>query len=90
MSDSLKSVKKGSTPLTGGPSSMGLQASMMGFPARLAALARLRASAATFPLTASTSSSPKAAASAKLPRDAEGFCAAQSASLPGDLEPTFT
>ena len=86
----VKIRKKLQTPLTGGRSAIGLVASMTGFPARFAAVARRNASAATAPLTARTTRSANAAASAKPPIRPSGFCAAQSPSFDGSRVPTIT
>jgi len=80
MRDSSRVVKKRSTPWIGGASAIGLVASMTGFAAKFSAPARRRASAATCPRTARTTSSPKCAASAKLPTRPVGWSVAHSAS----------
>ena len=69
ISDMLMSVKNRSTPFSGGASSIGLQASITVFPARFFAPASVSASAAALPFTASTISSPNAAASANVPTE---------------------
>src|SRR5215472_7404610 len=69
---------------------MGLHASITVFPARFCAPASFSASAATLPLTASTTISPNCAASAKVPVVLPGFPADHSASLAGERLPIFT
>src|SRR5579863_4709432 len=90
ISDRSRLVKNLSTPLTGGASAIGLVASMTGLPARFAAPAILSTSAATVPLTASTTISPNFAASAKLATCAPLCSATKSLSLPVSRVPSAT
>src|SRR5271166_3090433 len=64
ISESLSVVKYDSTPLTGGPPPIGLQASITGFPSSAPVPTSFNASSAASPATASTTTSPKVPASA--------------------------
>ncbi len=81
--------KKRSTPFSGGASAIGFVASINGFPAKLASPAARSASAAAVPLTASTTSSPKRAASAKPPTRAFAFPALHASSFAGSRVPSI-
>ena len=69
---------------------IGLVTSMTGLPAKFAAPARRSTSVAAVPLTASTTSSPNFAASAKLPMRPSGCFTIHSASLAGVRVPIVT
>ena len=90
ISESSSVVKNFSTPFTGGASAIGFVTSMTVLPVTLFAPAARKASAATDPFTARTTTSPNFAVSAKLPMAAFGCSAAQPASLSGWRVPTRT
>jgi len=82
MSDSSRFVKNRRTPDTGGDSARGSWRRSPSSPRGFSAPAAVSASAATLPLTARATASPKRAASAKLPILTPRFFAAKSESLP--------
>jgi len=88
--DEIRVVKNDSTPLTGGPPPIGLQASITVLPLSAAAPACFSASSATSPATANTTTSPNVAASAKDFTEAPLFFACQSLSLAGSRVPIAT
>src|ERR1700691_971878 len=89
-SDWSRLVKNFNTPFCGGASAIGLVASMTGLPARLIASADFSALAAALPLTASTTTSPNFAASAKLVARTPWWLDMKSFSLPGSRVPSTT
>src|ERR1700677_2211088 len=78
ISESLTLVKNDSTPLTGGPPPIGLQASITILPAKFSAPESCAASIAADPATASTTTSANFAASAFEPTRRPESCDAHS------------
>jgi hypothetical protein len=81
INESSRLVKNFSTPLPGGASAMGLVVSIIGLPDKFFLPAKSSTSFAAEPLTAKTTTSPKAAAYWKLPIFPSGLFEIQSASF---------
>src|SRR5271166_4707067 len=90
ISESVRVVKYDSTPLTGGPPPIGLQASITVLPWSAFGPMSFSASSATCPATASTTTSPKAAASAKVLTAAPGCFSVHSFSFARSRVPIAT